>query len=122
MIATNKTDITLGQPVLSILEFTALDPFIDDLQVVNFIDGFDQRFGYIPAHTVPNRKMVNIPNKEVNSDGWKAFFQKMTAQMQAVYKTHHGAEQAFLRTFREPHGRKLYRRVMWRAHQYAFIY
>lgn len=123
---TKKDTITVEHPVLSILGFTALDPFIDGMQVKSLVDGFAQRFGYVLARPDPGRKMVDFPVWKVNSADWKERFGAMTTNLHKVYKTSSGAEKAFLRTFRDNAvdglEESFYRRVMWRAHKYALIY
>lgn len=123
---TKKDAITVKHPVLSILGFNALAPFVNGMSGESLVDGFAQRFSYVLARPDPTRKMADFPVWKVNTEGWRERFAEMVTGLHPVYKTGHGAEQAFVRAFKEHAHMDLdesfYRRVMWRAHKYALIY
>ena len=123
---TKKGSINVEHPVLSILGFTPLDPFINGMQLESLVDGFAQRFGFVLSRPDPNRKMIDYPFWKVNWQSWKPRFDEMVRDLQPKYTTGTDGEVTFARRFRSLAGinveESFYRRVMWRAHKYAMIY
>lgn len=124
---TKKETITIDSPVLSILGFTALNPFIEGISAESLLDGFCQRFAFVLAHTDERRPWQNYPVWSVNNKDWSTRFKKMVTGLLPRYIASDDAEAAFLNTFKKLSGgigldESFYRRVMWRAHKYAAIY
>jgi hypothetical protein len=125
---TTKHEQTIAEnPALSILGFTALQPFVEGVSPESLVDGFAQRFGFIVAHPDKNREMRDYPVWNVDSADWTNRFCLMTENLLPEYKVNDAAERSFLRAFKAlANGVKLdesfFRRIMWRAHQYALIF
>lgn len=124
--STKKGEVVVEHPVLSILGFTALAPFIDGMNLETLVDGFAQRFAYVLARPDPNRKMADFPVWNVDSSDWKQRFKRMMEPVRPVYKVTPEADQAFRRAFKansvEAMDESFFRRAMWRAHKYALVY
>ncbi len=124
---TKKDKITVENPALSILGFTALKPFVDGMSAESLLDGFAQRFGFVLAQPDARRNWQDFPVWGVDSGDWAARFLAMFEGSHREYKATKEAEAAFFKTFKRlAHGVALdesfYRRVMWRAHKFALIY
>ena len=125
--STKKDVITIEKPVLGLLGFTALQPFVEGISPESLLDGFAQRFGFVLALPDPARPWRNFPFWAVESLDWAARFKAMTADLQTEYHTSPEAEEVFLTAFRKLSGglaldESFFRRVMWRGHKYALVY
>lgn len=125
--STKRDTIKVEAPVLSILGFTALAPFVDGMNLESLVDGFAQRFGYVIARPDKSRPFQNYPVWNVDKRTWRDRFEKLLKDIKPVYKADDAAEAAFLRTFKQNIGgiqleESFYRRIMWRAHKYALVY
>ena len=126
---TKRQKIIVESPVLSILGFTALAPFVEGVSTESLLDGFAQRFGFVLAHPDERRKWQDFPMWSVDSTDWSKRFRDM---MQPVQQGHEyvataEAEQAFFRMFKHLAAgigldEFFYRRVMWRAYKYVLVY
>jgi hypothetical protein len=119
--------VTVENPVLSILGFSSLLPFVDGMAVENLVDGFAQRFAYVLARPDKNRPFENFPFWEIDKTDWKERFDVIFENILPVYKADAGAEATFSRIFKSSIGNvsleeSFYRRIMHRAHKYALIY
>lgn len=124
---TKKDVITIEKPVLSLLGFTALQPFTDGMSPESLLDGFAQRFGFVLAMPDPARLWRNFPSWSVNSEDWAMRFNVMTEGLLPEYQASPEAEEAFLTAFKKLSGgqdldESFFRRVMWRGHKYALVY
>jgi hypothetical protein len=124
---TKKDAISIEKPVLSLLGFTALEPFTQGMSPESLLDGFAQRFGFVLAMPDPARPWRNFPFWSVDSQDWAVRFKAMTADLQAEYHTSPEAEEVFLTAFKKLSGglaldESFFRRVMWRGHKYALVY
>jgi len=125
--STKKDVILVENPVLSILGFTALQPFADGISTESLLDGFSQRFGFFLALPDEQRKWQDFPVWKIDSAGWAPQFLKMTEGILPLYEASFEAEEAFLSSFSSLSGgvkleESFFRRVMWRAHKFALCY
>lgn len=124
--STKQGEVVVEHPVLSILGFTALAPFVDGMSLETLVDGFAQRFAYVLSRPDPSRKMVDFPVWNVDASDWSARFGRMMEGLHPVYKVSPEADQAFRRAFKtnaiDSMDESFFRRAMWRAHKYALVY
>lgn len=125
--STKKDTITIEKPVLSLLGFTALQPFIEGISPESLLDGFAQRFGFVLARPDKARDWRDFPFWSVDSETCAARFRSMTAGLLPEYQTSPEAEASFLQSFKKLSGglaldESFFRRVMWRAHKFALVY
>jgi hypothetical protein len=125
--STKKEDIVVDNPILSVLGFTALTPFIQGMNVESLTDGFAQRFAYVISRPDKLRPFYDYAIWSVDKTDWKERFETMLTGILPEYKAHASAEKEFLRMFKTLIGNvdleeSFYRRIMWRAHKYALIY
>ncbi len=124
---TKRSQITVEDPALTILGFTALQPFVEGISPESLLDGFAQRFGFILAQPDKRRNWRDYPVWSVESADWSERFRAMIDGLQPEYRTSPDAERAFFRSFKHLSGglrldESFFRRVMWRAHKYALVY
>jgi hypothetical protein len=125
--AQKKDVILVENPVLSLLGFTALQPFCDGISAESLLDGFSQRFGFLLALPDEQRRWQDFPVWAVDSDCWAPQFLKLTEGILPLYEASSEAEEAFLSSFSSLSGgvkleESFFRRVMWRAHKFALCY
>ncbi|MDP2757211.1 MAG: hypothetical protein Q8O45_06330 [Desulfurivibrionaceae bacterium] len=124
---TKKDAISIEKPVLSLLGFTALQPFTQGMSPESLLDGFAQRFGFVLAMPDAARPWREFPFWSVDSQDWAERFKSMTADLQAEYHTSPAAEEVFAAAFKKLSGglaldESFFRRIMWRGHKYALVY
>lgn len=123
---TKKDRIEVPEPVLSILAFNALQPFVEGVDPISMLDGFAQRFGYVIAKDDPKRSMQDFALWDIDSTTWGAEWQKLIRDIQPVYSASDEGIEAFRRSFKELIHEELpasfYRRILWKAHKYAVLY
>lgn len=125
--STLKGKTVVKHPVLSILGFTPLQPFVEGMTLESLVDGFSQRFGYVLSKPDPNRPWQNYPLWSVDSDSWRSMWKKMVSGILPEYTSSPDAESAFMTCFTDMFQQadldeSFYRRVLWRAHKFAMIY
>lgn len=125
--STKKDKITVKKPVLSILGFTPLEPFVGGMSLESLVDGFAQRFGYVLSKPDPNRPWGKYPVWSVDSETWRDMWDTMVAGVLPEYKASTEAETTFMKCFQDMmQGMEIdesfYRRILWRAHKFAMIY
>lgn len=125
--ATKRDSIVVEHPVLSILGFTPIEPFVNGIQLESLVDGFAQRFGFVLSRPDPNRKMEDFAFWEVTEQSWRTSFEEMIRDILPRYEASEDGKMAFTRMFKSlakniAIEESFYRRIMWRAHKYALIY
>jgi hypothetical protein len=125
--STKRDRISVKNPVLSVLGFSSLLPFVDGMDIENLVDGFAQRFAYVLARPDKNRPFQDYPFWSVDKTDWKSRFNGIFQNLCPSYKADASAEKMFARMFKQQIGsvsleESFYRRIMHRAHKYALIY
>lgn len=125
--STKRDSISVKNPVLSILGFTATDSFTKMMSFESLVDGFAQRFGYVLSKPDPNRNWQDYPVWSVDSKEWRTLWNQMIKGVLPNYKVSADAEHAFKKCFTDmTEGAEIdesfYRRVLWRSHKFALIY
>lgn len=125
--STKRDSISVKNPVLSVLGFSSLLPFVNGMDIESLVDGFAQRFAYILARPDKSRPFEDFPFWQVDKTDWKERFDLMFRNLRPSYKADPSAEKMFTRIFKQQVGivsleESFYRRIMHRAHKYAVIY
>ncbi len=124
--STKKDSVVVDNPAISILGFTATDPFVNGMSVDSLVDGFAQRFSYILAKTDLNRNFRDYPIWSVDDSSWRSEWMDLVADVLPQYVASDRALAVFERTYRASVKAEVpesfYRRILWRAHKYALVY
>lgn len=124
--STKKDSVVVENPAISILGFTATDPFVNGMSVDSLVDGFAQRFSYILAKTDLNRHFRDYPIWSVDDSSWRGDWADLVADVLPEYVASDRALATFERTYRGSVKAEVpesfYRRILWRAHKYALVY
>lgn len=124
--STQKYDIEINDPALTILGLTVLETFSNYVDAESMLDGFAQRFNYVISEADPDRNFIDYPIWEIDTSSWLKQWIDTTSIIHKKYRTTPKSIDAFKSSFRLIYKHDLpesfFRRVAWKAHKYALIY
>lgn len=114
------------EPKVTLLALSVLESWPDCVSPSSMIDGFASRLAYFIGEPDPRRPAREFPEWVIDTRGWKAEWERLTANVQPNYQTTPEAISYFHDQFRGLYDSDLpeafSRRILWSAHRLALIY